>query len=104
MPLEYLKQIQEAEAEADRIRRGGVSEAKSVIKSAKDEAAGLVEKAEAEADVSYKETVAHANSDALSDYNRTIRQVEWECNMLFADADRNFDAAVSLIVRKVVDS
>ena len=103
MSKEYLNQILEQEEHADKIKRDGLIESKRIVSEATDEAAALIEKARLEADASYKGTLANANEEAMAEYEKTIGQAHWECDMLLDSAKKNLDKAISVIVGKVVN-
>jgi len=103
MSLEHLKLIQECEAQADMIRRDGATESKRIVDTATNEAADFIESVRLEAHTSYKETLERTGEEALSDYNKTIEQVHWECEMLLSAAQKHLDDAVAVIVNKVIN-
>jgi vacuolar-type H+-ATPase subunit H len=103
MSKEYLKQILEQEEHADKVRHDGLIESRRIVSAATDEATALVEKAKLDADASYRETLAKATDEATADYDKTINQSNWECDMLLNIAEKNLDKAISVIVGKVVN-
>jgi len=103
MSMEYLKQIREKEEYADKIRRDALAEAKRVVGEATDEAMALVESAQNQAEDSYKKTLMGASDEAAADYDKILKQAEWEHSMLLKTAEENTDKAIATIVRKVVN-
>ena len=102
MTLEYLKQIREKEALADRIRQDGVLESKKTLIAANDEAAAIIDNAQSEADELYRETIARAEKDAQLDFEKVIVNAEQECELFLEGAERHKSQAVSLIVKRVL--
>lgn len=103
MSIEYLRRIRECEVQADMIRHDGLVESKQIVDTAINEAANLTENARLEAYALYKETLEKTDEEALSDYNKTIEQVNWECQMLLSTAQKHLDEATAVIVNKVVN-
>ena len=99
--LEYLQQIREQEELAGKIRQDGLTESKRIVGTANDEAAALIFKARSDADRLYDEAIANANTAAQEDYERTIEQAKWECDMLTDGARKKSGEAVSLIVKRL---
>ena len=103
MSIEYIKQIREQEEKADKIRHDAHTEARLIVNAAVDKAQSLLSGAQTEADTLYKDTIAKANDEAETDYERTLHHAKWECDMLLAGAEKKMDKAVSIIVRKVIE-
>ena len=103
MSKEYLKQIREQEEQADKIRRDALFESKRIVSTATEEAEFLVERVRAEAEASYKKALEAAAQQAEADYGKTMGLTEEECNMLIAQAEKNKNKAISVIVGKVVN-
>ncbi|MCL2111383.1 MAG: hypothetical protein FWH32_03870 [Clostridiales bacterium] len=99
---EYLLKIREQEGQASETKRGAQAEAKRLISVAKDEAAAIVKRAQAEADALHKEGITKAEGEAALDYERIIHKAEWECKMLSESAEKNSAKAIGLVVKKVV--
>lgn len=104
MSLEYMKQIAKAEEEADEIRKTAAADAKAAIDAGRREAQVLKDNAAREARAAYEAVIAEAEEKAANAYDQKLAEVAKECEAMKAEARKNMDAAVDIIIGKVVDT
>ena len=102
MSIEYLKMIKEQEKEADEIKSYALAESKQLIKEAENEAVEIIDKARVEIEEITKVIISKAEDEAGTDYENTIHHAEWECDMIWSNAENNLDSAVGIITKKVM--
>ncbi len=102
MAIEQIRQIRDAEEEAEQIRKRSSTEAKQMIVDAEQKAAQLLEQARRQGEEKYKQILQEAQAEARTAYDDIIGKAKQESVHVTAAAEKNFDSAVSIIVGKVV--
>jgi V/A-type H+-transporting ATPase subunit G/H len=102
MSIAGIEKVRAAETEADEMRKSAEDEAAQIIASGKKEARAILDEAEGAGSGEYKAVMAEAEEEAARLYQERIDREQAACEKIRADARRNMDAAVDLIVGKVV--
>ena len=103
LTLEYLRQIKEKEELAEKIRQDGLAESTRILSLAQGEAERILNQAHSEAEHHYDEAITKANEEAKEDYEKIIHGATWESDMISEIAKKNHEAAVSEIVKRILD-
>lgn len=103
MAIEQIKLIKKAETEAEQIRRDSKQKSKEVISEAERLASSLLDDANRQAEEYLKEVLSRAELDGDEEYNQVLSKASIEVDEHISLAEKNIDAAVSMIVGKVVN-
>lgn len=102
MTIEKVLEIKEVETEAQDIRTSAAEEARMLMEDARKEVQSIELSAKQEADAVYRKAIEKAESEADIIFDRIILSAERDCDTLEANAFRNKDKAVSIIVERIV--
>ena len=103
MSLEIIKKIAAVEAETDKQRADAVSEAKKMIAQAHTEGQALLQKAQGEAEAEVRQRLDAAMAEGKAEAAKILEGVESQCDALEKGAAGKMQAAVSIIVERVVN-
>ncbi len=103
MSLEVIKKIADVEAEAEKQRADALNEAKRIVTNAEAAGREVLQKMriEAEAEVSKRHEEAQVQGKAVA--AEISEKVRADCAALEKTASTKMDAAVSIIVERVVN-
>lgn len=101
MAIEQIKMIREAERQADEIRRQSNLKSKQLVDTARKDAAALLADAHRSTEAAYRDMLAAADRESQASYDRVIRETEKECEKISAEADKNLDKGVSIIMERL---
>ncbi len=103
MSLEVIKKIADVEAEAEKQRADALNEAKRIVANAEAVGREVLQKmrTEAEAEVSKRHEEAQVQGKAVA--AEISEKVRADCTALEKTASAKMDAAVSIIVERVVN-
>lgn len=102
--IELIKVINEAEEQADKIKKDGVQEAKQIVADANKRAAQLILEAEDKADAEYNLAISKAEVEAGKIYDDTIEQTSEKSRMILSEAEKNIQSGVKVVLERIVKS
>ncbi len=102
--IELIKVINEAEKQADKIKKDGVQEAKNIVAEANKRASQIIADAEDKADAEYNLAISRAELDAEKVYNDIIEQTSEKSRILLSNAENNIKAGVEVVLERIVKS
>ncbi|MED9947020.1 MAG: hypothetical protein U0J50_02085, partial [Peptacetobacter hiranonis] len=102
--IELIKVINEAEEQADKIKKDGVQEAKQIVADANKRASQLILEAEDKADAEYNLAISKAEEEAGKVYDDTIEQTSEKSRVILSEAEKNIQAGVKVVLERIVKS
>ncbi len=102
MSVDILKDITDAEAQAEQIEAQAMQKARDIVASARKEAAELMQKAEDQAELEAREKVRLYEEKALQDISKADLQIKEQCDQVKKNSDEKIDTAVDFIVGRIV--
>lgn len=104
MSIESVEKVKQAELAAAEVRKKAEEDAAKIIRDAKKEAKAILEKADADADIKYREVISRAEERADAIYKGKIEEEQGMCANIKAEGREHIGEAIEAIVRKVVKS
>ena len=102
MAVEMLKQIGDAEAKADQIRRQAADEAKTLIDEAQSKARSVVAESDAKAKTETDRLLGEAETEAAQQAKVYLQEIAVQSESIKEGARVNLSEAVEIILAKVV--
>lgn len=102
--IELIKVINEAEKQADKIKKDGAQEAKQIIAEANKRASQIIVDSEDKADAEYNLAISRAELEAKKVYDDIIEQTSEKSKMLLSNAENNIQDGVKVILERIVKS
>lgn len=102
--IELIKVINEAEEQADKIKKDGVQEAKQIVADANRKASQLILEAEDKADAEYNLEISKAEEEAGKVYDDIIEQTSEKSRVILSEAEKNIQAGVKVVLERIVKS
>lgn len=102
--IELIKVINEAEKQADKIKKDGVQEAKNIIAEANKRASQIIADSEDKADAEYNLAINKAELDAEKVYDSIIEQTSEKSRILLSNAEKNIQDGVKVVLERIVKS
>jgi V/A-type H+-transporting ATPase subunit G/H len=103
MYLETIQQLEAVENTAEKEKQNAKAESARCISDAQKKGQALMQQAQERANQAGVESMTRAEAEAEAARKTVLAKAEAECAALRAQAEEKMDAAVSEIVRKVVN-
>lgn len=102
MSVDIIKEVKAAEGKADDMRREAAADAKRIVAEARIKGAELIESMKSEGDREAADLLEKAKSDASAKAAEVAKEADAECASIKSQAEPRLDAAVQIIVGRVV--
>ncbi len=103
MAVSVLKEIRDAEYEAERIEKKSISDAREIVSDTKREAYEHLESTIQDTEMKANEIMQQAKQQAHGEIVKMNVDVSRECDMIVEQAMTNLDKAVEFIVGRIVN-
>lgn len=104
LSMEAINSVTKAEAEAEKLVQQARNDARDLLVRAREQAAGASDQAVKAAAEHVREQAEQAAEEGRRAGTRVRAETADRCKALRAEAERNMDAAVKLIVERVVNN
>lgn len=102
MSIEIIKAIRQVEDEAQQLVRQSANDARQIVSEAQAQSYKIVEQAEQEAEADAKRIIQEAELAVNEQISRIYANVDRECGEMKKQAGSKIDAAVDMIVGRIV--
>lgn len=103
MSIAILNEIKSTEEQADRIEAQAQLKARDMVASARKDAAAMLEKAIGQAELDAKNVIRTAEEKAAGDVLEMKAKINAQCDMIRENSAGKLDDAVDLIMGRIVD-
>ncbi len=103
MSIEAIKQVTQAEAEAQEKKLAATTQAKQILKDAERTGQLLLEQARLSAEMEVREAMTTAEKAAAARTEKVLAENASACSALCGAAEPRLEAAAALIIKRIVN-